>query len=337
MQSEDFQNRAIQQVSTPYDDVFRTLVNDCDRLVIPIINEVFHENYTGDEEIIPSPNEHFLNQQGGDETKRITDSSFTIVGADGKERKNYLLECQSTADNSMLVRIFEYAAQIALDAGEIVGDTLRVTIPHCAVMYLRSNRNTLDRMKIEISTPGGSNIFDVPVMKVQEYTIDDIFEKNLLFLIPFHIFTHEKRFKEYNADETKLESLKAEYAQIMARLEELEKDGHLTTYYKRTLVEMSDRVLKSIAAKYGKVKEGVEAIMGGRVLEYEAKTILLRGMAEGMQRGRDEGKREGKAEGMKQSQEQVAVKLHAMGMSDEEIADIVGADVDEVSEWVSDD
>ncbi|MCI9389885.1 MAG: hypothetical protein HFH54_09430 [Lachnospiraceae bacterium] len=51
--------------STPYDDVFRTLLNDCSQLVIPVINEVFGEDYSGKEEIIFSPNEHFLNRQGG--------------------------------------------------------------------------------------------------------------------------------------------------------------------------------------------------------------------------------------------------------------------------------
>ncbi len=29
--------------STPYDDVFRTLLNDCSSLIIPVINEVFSE------------------------------------------------------------------------------------------------------------------------------------------------------------------------------------------------------------------------------------------------------------------------------------------------------
>lgn len=38
--------------NTPYDDVFRTLLNDCKQLAIPIINEAFYEKYTGDEDII---------------------------------------------------------------------------------------------------------------------------------------------------------------------------------------------------------------------------------------------------------------------------------------------
>ena len=43
-----------------YDGVFRTILNDCRKLVIPVINEIFGENYTGDEKIEFFPNEHFL-------------------------------------------------------------------------------------------------------------------------------------------------------------------------------------------------------------------------------------------------------------------------------------
>ena len=32
--------------NTPYDDVFRTLLNDCSSLIIPVINEVFGEHYS---------------------------------------------------------------------------------------------------------------------------------------------------------------------------------------------------------------------------------------------------------------------------------------------------
>lgn len=108
----------IRITSTPYDDVFRTLVNDCSHLIIPVINEIFGEHYSGKEKIIFSPNEHFLNQQDGNEDGRVTDTSFKI---EGKETKKYHLECQSSTDNSMLVRFFEYGTQIALDEGEING------------------------------------------------------------------------------------------------------------------------------------------------------------------------------------------------------------------------
>ncbi|EOS33727.1 hypothetical protein C804_02053 [Lachnospiraceae bacterium A4] len=34
-----------------YDGAFRTILNDCRKLIIPIINEVFGETYTGEEEV----------------------------------------------------------------------------------------------------------------------------------------------------------------------------------------------------------------------------------------------------------------------------------------------
>ena len=44
--------------NTPYDDVFRTLLNDCSSLIIPVINEVFGEDYRGDEEVPFGMSEH---------------------------------------------------------------------------------------------------------------------------------------------------------------------------------------------------------------------------------------------------------------------------------------
>ena len=228
-------------VNTPYDDVFRTMLNDCSSLIIPVINEVFSEQYTGEEEVILSPETHYINQQDGDEVKRITDGSFIIRG---KEEKRFLCECQSTPDSSMLVRIFEYSTQIALDQGEIVGNVLKVEIPRSAVLFLRSNRSTPDNMVIEMKTPGGTVCFDVMVLKTQRYSIDDIFDKGLLFLIPFYIFSHESRFAEYDADEAKLETLKNEYGDIVDRLDALRRKGLLSAYTKKAILECSYTVKK---------------------------------------------------------------------------------------------
>ena len=136
-------------VNTPYDDVFRTLLNDCSSLIIPVVNEIFHESYSGDEAVEFYPNEHFVNGQNGTERERITDSCFGIRD----------------------------------------------------------------------------------------------------------------------------------------RLEGLAESGKLTEYVKRTLEEMSGKVLEHVARGHEKVREGVKSIMGGRVLEYEAKTILREGIALGRNEG----------------------------------------------------
>lgn len=50
-------------------------------------------------------------------------------------------------------------------------------------------------MKYVIITPGGTVQYNVPIMKVQTYSLDDIFEKDLLMLIPFYIFHMRKAFR----------------------------------------------------------------------------------------------------------------------------------------------
>lgn len=273
-------------VGTPYDDVFRTLLNDCSSLIVPVINEIFGERYSGAEEIVFSKESHFLNKQGGRTDERITDTSFAIVG---KESKKYHLECQSNADNSMLVRFFEYDTQIALDEGKISDHVLSVTFPHSAVLFLRCTASTPNRMKIRMITPGGNVEYGIHVIKIQSYTIESIFDKNLLFLIPFYIFTHEHLFTEYVRDKSKLRSLVYEYLEIRNRLEELLRQHYISEYVKCTIIEMSDRVLENIAGKYESVREGVKAVMGGKVLEYEAKTIRNEGLKEGVEKGVEKG------------------------------------------------
>lgn len=82
------------------------------------------------------PNEHFLDQQDVADKERITDTNFQIIGITAKK---YHLECESSLpDGRITIRLFEYDAQIALDEGEVTEETLTVTFPNTAVMYLRA-------------------------------------------------------------------------------------------------------------------------------------------------------------------------------------------------------
>ena len=293
---------ATQTINTPYDDAFRTLMNDCAKLLIPVINEVFGKHYIGVEKIIQHPNEHFINQQDGKSQKRITDSSFTIIDNDGKEER-FIIEVQSTADNSMIIRIFEYATQVALDAGNLSGNKLTVIIPNASVIFLRSTNTTPDSMRIEMRTPGGEVSFDVPVLKVKNYSLSEMFEKGLYFLLPFYIFNRENDFPQYESDNVELEKLKQEYNKFMLGLDRAVTNGDISVYYRRVIIDMSKKVLENIARKYSNIEQGVKAIMGGNVLEHEGKTILNQGI--------ELGRREANVK--------FARRLREAGMSDNQI------------------
>ena len=274
--------------STPYDDAFRTLLNDCKPLILPVLNEAFGEHYTGTEHIEFLPNEHFLNQQDGNEEKRITDSCFQVIDKAGTKKK-YHVESQSTPDSTILVRIFEYDTQIALDHGDVTENTLTVIFPHSVVLFLRSTRKTPDEMTIRMISPGGELSYRIPVVKMQNYHLKELFEKKLYFLLPFYIFTHESRFRQYEQDAGQMECLLAEYTEIQEHLEKLQETGQMPYLTRQTIIDMTKRVLEHIAQHFHKVQEGVDSIMGGQILEYEAKNIWKEGKREGMREGRNEG------------------------------------------------
>lgn len=50
---------------------------------------------------------------------------------------------------------------------------------------------------------------------------------------------------------------------------------------KRAIMDMSNKVLEHIATKYDNVREGVKSVMGGKILDYEAKTIFEEGRSQG--------------------------------------------------------
>ncbi|MEY8327522.1 hypothetical protein AALB47_27105, partial [Lachnospiraceae bacterium 54-11] len=257
------------------------------------------------------PNEHFIDQQDEADRERITDTNFTIFG---KIPKKYHIECESSLpDGKITIRLFEYDAQIALDEGEVTEETLTVTFPNTAVLYLRTYKKTPDKMKYVIITPGGTVQYDVPIMKVQTYSLDDIFEKRLLMLIPFYIFSHEKGFPEYNSNEQKLAELKAEYQEILKRLDELEQQGVIGAFDKRTIIELSGDVIKEIAQKYENVQKGVGDIMGGALIETSARRL--------------------KNEAENETKKQTALKLLKRGKQTvEEIAEDTGLSITEVEQ-----
>ena len=143
-----------------------------------------------------------------------------------------------------------------------------------------SGKHTQERKKYVIITPGGTVQYDIPVMKIQKYSLDDIFEKRLLMLIPFYIFSHEGSFSEYNSNEQKLEELKAEYHVILERLDGLEQQGVIGAFDKRTIIDLSGDVINEIAQKYKNVQKGVGGMMRGAMLETSARTILNQGISE---------------------------------------------------------
>ena len=327
---------------TPYDDAFRTMTNDCADLLIFVVNEIFKTKYSAGARVVFGQNEHFISAMDGGVSKRVTDSSFTIVDEFGTARGKYLIECQSTPDSSMLIRVFEYATQAALDDSFISENRMTVVLPNAAVLYLRSGRGTPEKMEIELVTSGGTVVFDISVMKMMDYDLDSIFGRKLYFLIPFYLFNREKDFKECEDDDERLAGLLGEVSRLVSRLDAAVEERELTAYQRRIILEMGKVVLRQLARNYRRVKEGAERIMGGKVIDLEVRRIYSEGVEKGIEQGIEKGIEQGIEKGIEQGTQagdrsRLMIDAKAMledGLEPDRVARILRVTVEELAQLI---
>ena len=147
--------------NTIFDDVFRTMIEKMPYLAVPLINEVFHTSYPEDVKITQLRNEH---QQENGEV--ITDSCLLI----GK--KMYHIECQSTDDTTMAIRMIEYDFAISIEHAEKQGRRYRIEFPKSCVLFLRSSENTPDYLEADVAFPDGNTyLYSILTIKMADYTI----------------------------------------------------------------------------------------------------------------------------------------------------------------------
>lgn len=256
-----------------FDSVFKTLLQRFPRLAVALINEVFHADYAEDEVIIQGRNEYH-----GLEGKVINDAMLRI------RDKIYHIECQSTSDGLMVIRMIEYDFKIALEeTRNLLMDELKkkprerskepisFQFPQSCMVCVRSRIVKEEALKLQIVMPGGQKVlYEVPVVQAHSFSKEDIFKKRLQILIPFYVLRYEKDIKAGNNEI--LGKLKSEYEYIK---EQLLAEGNSINeprlYY--DLAVLSQKVLDYVGKGNEDYQERMGNIMGGVILEMESDKI----------------------------------------------------------------
>lgn len=238
---------------------------------------MFGTCYSEDTPIIQKRNEHeTINGE------IITDSHLFIGN------KVYHIECQSTSDPVMVIRMIEYDFAAALEYVQKENGRFRISFPHSCVLYLRG-RSGAKTLEMEILMPDGNIIeYHVPIIRMEQYTRDVIFQKKLLFLLPFYVIRYEKQKKELEENTEKLNDLLEEYRFIEQHLEKSLLDKGMEKEY-RDLIELITRIADYIFSDSGKAKKGIGDVMGGNVLELESDRLIQRGYEQGIEQGLTRG------------------------------------------------
>ena len=103
---------------------------------------------------------------------------------------------------------------------QIENGRYKIYFPHSCVLYLRG-KGRKDTLGMDIIMPDGRVIkYELPAIYIERYTQDVIFQKKLLFFLPFYVMRYEKSREDIEKDPEKLQKLLDEYVTISRRLEE---------------------------------------------------------------------------------------------------------------------
>lgn len=147
----------MQKTSQDYDNVFKTMKSKHKRLFISVINNIFGTGYPMDAQVTVLPSEGYLTESGtmnGNKAIEEKISDFLIrIGQDV-----YLLECQSYNDDSMAIRIAEYAFIAARQTA--VWDIGHVTIPmpRFSIIYVKRTNRTPRTTTVTFTFPDGQSV-----------------------------------------------------------------------------------------------------------------------------------------------------------------------------------
>ena len=145
--------------------------------------------------------------------------------------------------------------------------------PKSCVLYLRSGKNTPDFLEIEMVLSDEKIVhYWVPTMKLETYTRNSIFEKNLLMLLPFYIMRYEKDIHEMSENPEMFQSLLNDYEEIRINLERELSGADKTALYmnlNKLIIKIADYICRNEKT----VRKGIGEIMGGKVLELESERL----------------------------------------------------------------
>ena len=258
--------------STIFDDVFRTIAQKMPQLLIPLINEVFHTSYSEEEQFEQLRNEHY--EKYG---TVITDSIIRIGG------HIYHLECQSSKDRTMVIRMFEYDISIALEHASSLGEHAiwEIAFPQSCVLYIRNHRSLPDYHEAIVTFADGQKVrYRVPVLQAKRYTVDRIFEKRLLILLPYHILRYEHFLKHNGPNSKKVKHLLDDFREINRRLEDASEKEQKSHLYMDMIV-LIEKIADYIIPEDNAIRKGLGEIMGGKILKLRSEELLEQGEAKG--------------------------------------------------------
>ena len=275
-----------------YDSVFWTEANLLTQYLPMLVNEAFGEHFTQNAKVTLLPGKETVENKRGSISRREADSFFVLSETlDEYVEKKYHFECEVRGKRTIAIRIAEYAAGYAFENVIPFENGALIEIPNSAVIFLRSDSADIKQLRIKIRYPAGEVGYDVPVLRIKDYSLKELFEKRLLLLVPFYAFIYSDNeyaiMDQNDGDASRIEEMLNE---INQNLEQMVTAGELENWQKENIIRYTGMVLEKLVINYEQVGKEVKKIMGGYIIKTDIDIAREEGITKGIEKGIEKGK-----------------------------------------------
>ena len=264
-----------------YDKILKRILTLSAVAVLNLINGLFKTDFPLDSKIVYNWTESVDDKLG----KTISDTILTIHI--GEEIHRFHIEaeidCTSTNDVSIVLRVFDYGYRDALKHREVDKDKITLKFPEPKIILLEHNSNSPDEVTLELDFGVKGKIdFSVPTVKFLDYSIEDLNSQRMVILLPLYLLklrrAIDKAMKE-GAVRQSAQALKDLINNgILKVIEENKKAGHIDSYDAYVLAGLVRKLYDHL---YGDIQEfedeGVKSALDDMLLvEYEEEILEAR-------------------------------------------------------------
>ena len=221
------------------DKAFKRILTLSEKTVINLINGLFDTDYPTDSKITYNWTEH----EDKDLKRTLADSILTINGRD-----SYHIEAQMTEDEEIVFRFIEYGFGHAYKNRTFVSGGERMVFPRPCILYLDEGKK--DKVPDEYTLTllfenQGEFAYKVPLVKLQNMSVEELNDKKLIALLPFQLLKLRKKIENLRTEENLEELQNFVVDDIIDSIYKNEAVGNISRSDALDLIELTTKLLGS--------------------------------------------------------------------------------------------
>ena len=232
-----------------YDKAFKRILTLSEKTVINLINGLFDTDYPTDSKITYNWTEH----ENKDLKRTLADSILTINGRD-----SYHIEAQMTEDEEIVFRFIEYGFGHAYKNRTFIDGGERMVFPRPCILYLdEGKKNTIpDEYTLTLLFEDqGEFTYKVPLVKLQNMSVEELNEKKLIALLPFQLLKLRKKIETLRTEENLEELQNFVMNDIMASIDKNVEKSNISSTEAFDLKALTTLLYMKIYSKYKELEE----------------------------------------------------------------------------------